>query len=81
MEANTDRNAFALTRFANVAHSNGSVLPFWINLFKEGKTLKLFVLHPQQDLIMRRTPALFKRLANQKIFKNFGDKTPAAEIT
>ena len=41
MEADTDRNRFALTRFANVAHSNGSVLPFWINLFKEGKTLKL----------------------------------------
>ena len=41
MEANTDKNRFALTRFANVAHSNGSVLPFWINLFKEGKTLKL----------------------------------------
>ena len=41
MEANTDKNRFALTRFANVAHSNGSVLPFWLNLFKEGKTLKL----------------------------------------
>ena len=41
MEANTDKNRFALTRFANVAHSNGSVLPFWINLFKEEKTLKL----------------------------------------
>ena len=41
MQANTDKNRFALTRFANVAHSNGSVLPFWLNLFKEGKTLKL----------------------------------------
>jgi UDP-N-acetylglucosamine 4,6-dehydratase/5-epimerase len=41
MEANTDRNRFALTRFANVAHSNGSVLPFWLNLKEEGKTLKL----------------------------------------
>ena len=41
MEANTDRNAFALTRFANVAHSNGSVLPFWLKLKEEGKTLKL----------------------------------------
>ena len=41
MEADTDFNRFALTRFANVAHSNGSVLPFWLNLFKEGKTLKL----------------------------------------
>ena len=41
MEANTSRNAFALTRFANVAHSNGSVLPFWLKLAEEGKTLKL----------------------------------------
>jgi len=41
MEANTDKNIFALTRFANVAHSNGSVLPFWLKLKEEGKTLKL----------------------------------------
>jgi len=41
MEANTDKNRFALTRFANVAHSNGSVLPFWLKLKKEGKPLKL----------------------------------------
>tara|TARA_R110002073_G_scaffold226388_1_gene387246 strand:+ start:133 stop:1044 length:912 start_codon:yes stop_codon:yes gene_type:complete len=41
MEANTDKNRFALTRFANVAHSNGSVLPFWLRLKEEGKTLKL----------------------------------------
>jgi FlaA1/EpsC-like NDP-sugar epimerase len=41
MEANTDENRFALTRFANVAHSNGSVLPFWLKLKEEGKTLKL----------------------------------------
>ena len=41
MEANTDKNKFALTRFANVTHSNGSVLPFWLKLAEEGKTLKL----------------------------------------
>jgi len=41
MEANTDKNRFALTRFANVAHSNGSVLPFWLKLKEEGETLKL----------------------------------------
>ena len=41
MEANTWKNRFALTRFANVAHSNGSVLPFWLKLKEEGKTLKL----------------------------------------
>ena len=41
MQANTDKNKFALTRFANVAHSNGSVLPFWLRLLEEGKPLKL----------------------------------------
>ena len=41
MEANTDKNKFALTRFANVTHSNGSVLPFWLKLAEECKTLKL----------------------------------------
>ena len=41
MNTNTDENRFALTRFANVAHSAGSVLPFWLKLKKEGKRLKL----------------------------------------
>ena len=41
MNTNNDNNRFALTRFANVAHSNGSVLPFWLNLKKEGHPLKL----------------------------------------
>ena len=41
MNTNTDDNRFALTRFANVAHSAGSVLPFWIKLKKESKPLKL----------------------------------------
>jgi len=41
MNSNNDINRFALTRFANVAHSNGSVLPFWLKLKKQGKPLKL----------------------------------------
>jgi UDP-N-acetylglucosamine 4,6-dehydratase len=41
MNTNTDENRFALTRFANVAHSAGSVLPFWMKLKEEGKPLKL----------------------------------------
>jgi FlaA1/EpsC-like NDP-sugar epimerase len=41
MNSNNDTNRFALTRFANVAHSNGSVLPFWLKLKKEGKPIKL----------------------------------------
>ena len=41
MNSNNDTNRFALTRFANVAHSAGSVLPFWLKLKKEGNPLKL----------------------------------------
>ena len=41
MNTNTDENRFSLTRFANVAHSAGSVLPFWLKLKREGKPLKL----------------------------------------
>ncbi len=41
MNTNNSNNRFSLTRFANVAHSNGSVLPFWLKLKKEGKALKL----------------------------------------
>ena len=40
-EANTKQNKFALCRFANVAHSNGSVLPFWLKLHKQKTPLKL----------------------------------------
>lgn len=41
MNTNTEENRFSLTRFANVAHSAGSVLPFWLKLRDEGKPLKL----------------------------------------
>ena len=41
MNSNNDTNRFSLTRFANVAHSNGSVLPFWLKLKQEGIPLKL----------------------------------------
>ena len=41
MNSNNDNNRFSLTRFANVAHSNGSVLPFWLKLKKDNKPLKL----------------------------------------
>lgn len=36
-----DQTKFVCTRFANVAASNGSVIPFWLNLAKQGKPLKL----------------------------------------
>ena len=62
MNSNNDTTKFSLTRFANVAHSNGSVLPFWLKLKKEGKPLKLtdpnmnrliFTKNDASDLINR----------------------------
>jgi UDP-N-acetylglucosamine 4,6-dehydratase/5-epimerase len=57
IQANTPRNKFALCRFANVAHSNGSVLPFWLNLAKTNQPLKLTnpdmnrLIFSQQDAV------------------------------
>lgn len=50
LEANSKKNKFAVCRFANVAHSNGSVLPFWLKLKKEGKPLKL--TNPKMSRLM-----------------------------
>ena len=41
LEANTNRNRFSVCRFANVAHSNGSVLPFWLKMKSQGKQIAL----------------------------------------
>jgi UDP-N-acetylglucosamine 4,6-dehydratase len=41
LHANADRNRFAACRFANVAHSNGSVIPLFLRLAAEGKPLRL----------------------------------------
>ena len=35
------KTKFVCTRFANVAASNGSVIPFWLDLAKKGEALKL----------------------------------------
>lgn len=41
MDSYTERNKFVCTRFANVAGSNGSVIPYWKNLVYKGEKLKL----------------------------------------
>lgn len=41
MEHYSDRTRFVCTRFANVACSNGSVIPFWIESAQKSETLKL----------------------------------------
>jgi len=41
LEHYNDKTKFACARFANVAASNGSVIPFWIKCASNGETLKL----------------------------------------
>lgn len=41
LEHYNERTRFVCTRFANVACSNGSVIPFWIDSARNGETLKL----------------------------------------
>jgi FlaA1/EpsC-like NDP-sugar epimerase len=41
MSAHTEKNRFVCTRFANVAGSNGSVIPYWKGLVERGEGLKL----------------------------------------
>jgi UDP-N-acetylglucosamine 4,6-dehydratase/5-epimerase len=41
MQYNNDKTRFVCTRFANVANSNGSVIPFWISEAKKDNPLKL----------------------------------------
>ena len=65
MNSNNDTNRFALTRFANVAHSNGSVLPFWLKSKKDGKPLRL--TDPEMNRLMftqKDAAQLIKRTIN-----------------
>ncbi len=41
LEHYNDQNRFVCTRFANVACSNGSVIPFWVDSARKGESLKL----------------------------------------
>jgi UDP-N-acetylglucosamine 4,6-dehydratase len=41
LNLHTERNRFICTRFANVAGSNGSVIPYWKDLLRQGLPIKL----------------------------------------
>jgi len=41
LNANTETNKFAVCRFANVANTNGSVIPFWLSQKQKNESLKL----------------------------------------
>lgn len=46
----TEKNKFVICRFANVAHSNGSVLPYWLDQAKKQNQLK--VTDPEMNRLM-----------------------------
>ena len=41
LEANTSVTRFCCTRFGNIAGSNGSVIPFWLNEHRSGNPLEI----------------------------------------
>lgn len=53
MNSYTNSNRFICTRFANVAGSNGSVIPFWKKLAENGNKLKL--TDPKMNRLMFST--------------------------
>ena len=59
MEHHNNKTKFVCTRFANVANSNGSVIPFWKNLINQNKSLKL------TDVKMNRL--MFSKEASAKL--------------
>lgn len=70
MEANGNTNHFAVCRFGNVAHSNGSVIPFWLKEKAEGKSLKL--TSPNMNRLMFLPPEAAD-LIHRTIFRCFQD--------
>lgn len=50
LHVNTSQNKFCATRFANVAHSNGSVIPVWLNKASKGE--KLSITDPNMNRLM-----------------------------
>ncbi len=50
MQYHNDKTKFVCTRFANVANSNGSVIPFWLSEAEKGNALKL--TDPEMNRLM-----------------------------
>ncbi|MBJ25244.1 MAG: UDP-N-acetylglucosamine 4,6-dehydratase (inverting) [Flavobacteriaceae bacterium] len=62
IEANNEKNIFCCTRFGNVAGSNGSVIPFWLNCKDQGKALPLTDLNMTRLMLNREeVSAIIKR--------------------
>ena len=54
LEANNDKNIFCCTRFGNVAGSNGSVIPFWLNQKSNNKPLTLTDIKMNRLMLSRK---------------------------
>jgi FlaA1/EpsC-like NDP-sugar epimerase len=68
MQLHNEKTKFACTRFANVAHSNGSVLPFWLAEADKGNSLKL------TDINMNRL--MFSKQDASRLVKKAIDSLP-----
>jgi UDP-N-acetylglucosamine 4,6-dehydratase len=54
LESNSDKIKFATCRFANVANSNGSVIPYWKDLAKKGLPIKLTDINMNRMIFSRK---------------------------
>jgi FlaA1/EpsC-like NDP-sugar epimerase len=68
----TEKNRFVCTRFANVAGSNGSVIPFWKSLVANGNPIKLTDMNMNRLMFSKRDAAI---LINTAIQISDADKT------
>ena len=66
LEAHTMENKFCVCRFGNVSHSHGSVIPFWLRLRAEGKSLPLTDRSMNRLMFSRQEAAELVHVAVQK---------------
>ncbi len=66
----TDQSKFVCARFANVACSNGSVIPFWIDSASKGDALKLTDSRMNRLMFSREDAALLIRQAIEYAVKS-----------
>ena len=70
LEAHTDKMKFNVCRFGNVAHSHGSVLPYWLRLISQNKTLPLTDKRMNRLILSKREAA---EIVNDALIKARSD--------
>ena len=66
LEAHTSVNKFSVCRFGNVSHSHGSVIPFWLRLRADEKSLPLTDRSMNRWMFSRQEAAKLVHAAVQK---------------